>query len=113
MTLVGPGLADVELAEDAATVTSTLEFLDESTFREEGTIDFGDGDRVHFRSHANGVLTLERAGERHGEATLEICGGAGRFAGARGRITSSFVVSGGGEVVDERIVDVVIDRKET
>jgi hypothetical protein len=113
MTLVGPGLADVELTEEAGTVTSTLAFLDESTFREEGTIDFGGGDRVHFRSSAAGELVPGGSGERHGEATLEIYGGAGRFAGARGSITSSFVVSDGGAVVDERVFHVVIDRKET
>jgi hypothetical protein len=112
MTLVGPGLADVELVEESATVASTLEFLDESSFREEGTIDFGSGDVVRFRSRSAGVLVPGRPGERRGQSVLEICGGVGRFAGARGSITSSFVVSDGGAVVDERVFQVVIDRKE-
>jgi hypothetical protein len=49
---------------------------------------------------------------RHGTSVLAVTGGAGRYAGASGRITSNFVLSPDGEVTDEQVVVVFIDREE-
>jgi hypothetical protein len=43
---------------------------------------------------------------------LEIDGGAGRYARATGRITSNFVLSPDGEITDEQVVVLFIDREE-
>lgn len=109
---MGPGLANAELTEPGASMATVVEFLDGTTFREAGTLDYGEGNRVFFRSVAPGVLAPERDGSTRGRSTLEIVGGAGRFSAARGSISSDFVVSSDGMVVDERIVDMVIDTEE-
>jgi hypothetical protein len=112
-TVVGPGVLDAELFARGTHVASRLVFTDESTFSEEGTIDFGRGDTLRFRSLGNGTLAQAPDGSvRQGASVLEIDGGDGRYAGARGRITSNFVLSASGEITDEQVAVLFIDREE-
>lgn len=112
-TVVGPGVLDAELFARGTHVASRLVFSDESTFSEEGTIDFGGGDELRFRSLDDGRLEEAPGGEiRHGASVLEVAEGRGRYAGARGRITSNFVLSADGEITDEQVAVLFIYREE-
>jgi len=114
MTVVRPGVLDADLSTRGTRVTTQLVFSDETTFRESGTIDLGGGSGLRFDSLESG--TLERSGDgrlRHGTSVLGVVEGMGRYAGASGRITSNFVLSPDGEVTDEQVVVLFIDREET
>lgn len=112
-TIVGPGIVDAELFARGTHVASRLVFSDESTFSEEGTIDFGHGDAIRFRSLGHGKLAQAPDGSvRQGASVLEIDGGDGRYTGARGRITSNFVLSANGEITDEQVAVLFIDKEE-
>lgn len=113
MTEVAPGVLDAELVARGARVATRLVFVDETSFHEEGTVDLGGGNALRFRSIGNG--TLEQAADgsvRQGASVLEVDGGDGRYAGARGRITSNFVLSPDGEITDEQVAVLFIDREE-
>jgi hypothetical protein len=113
MTEVGPGVLDAELSARGARVATRLVFTDETTFREEGTIDLGGGDALRFRSLGNGTLEQAPDGSvRQGASVLEVEGGEGRYEGARGRITSNFVLSPNGEITDEQVAVLFIDKEE-
>jgi hypothetical protein len=105
LTAVAPGLMDASLAAPAEPATADLQltFSDEHSFRVSGQLRFADGDVLCFRTRESGRLDAAELGLRHGTAVLEVCGGSGRFAGARGRITSNFVVSDGGEITDHQL----------
>ena len=78
-------------------------FADATTFREHGTIVFGSGSELRFRTLGTGHLAPSASpGVRHGTVTWEIDGGSGRVAGASGRITSNFTVTDAGDVADEQ-----------
>ena len=113
MTVVRPGVLDADLSGRGVRVAMRLVFSDEETFRETGTIDLGRGDSIRFRSLESGSLESSSDGlVRHGTSVLGIAGGLGRYAGASGRITSNFVLSPDGEVTDEQVAVVFIDREE-
>jgi hypothetical protein len=112
MTGVGPGVLEAELTARRTRVATRLEFADETTFRESGTIDLGSGDALHVRSLENGRLERSADGRsRHGTSVLRVVGGVGRYAGASGRVTSNFVISPSGEVTDEQVAVVFIDQE--
>jgi hypothetical protein len=119
LTAVGPGLADVELAAAGATplgscptLESQLVFRTERSFRQEGTIAFQDGEpALRLTTLGRGDLAEPAdGGVRHGTAVLEVCG-VGPLRGAHGRITSNFVVGADGEVTDEQVVVLFIDKQ--
>jgi hypothetical protein len=119
LTTVGPGLADVELVGAGQTplgtvirLASQLSFADQRTFREEGRIELGDGGSLRITTLGSGDLADSPAsGVRHGTAVLE-AEGLGALEGAHGRITSNFVVSSDGEVVDDQVVVLFIEGEE-
>ena len=112
-TQVGPGVLDAERSSRGTRVASRLVFSDESTFSEEGTIDFGRGDALRFRSLGTGTLERTPGGDaRHGASVLEVAEGAGRYAGARGRITSNFVLASDGAITDEQVLVLFIAGEE-
>ena len=82
-----------------ASLETRVTFIGEDGFEQLGTISFGNGDAVRFRSRGLGVLA-DAAGLRHGTAICDIESGCGRFEGAAGRITTSFLVSATGELTD-------------
>jgi hypothetical protein len=112
-TLVGPGVVEAELSTRGTRVLTRLVFSDEGTFREEGVIELGRRDRLWFRSLEAGSLALAPDGRaRYGTSVRTVDGGEGRYAGARGRITSNFVISPNGEITDEQVVVLFIEREE-
>jgi hypothetical protein len=89
---------------DEAHLECRLTFLDESRFEEVGTISFGNGNALRFRSAAVGTLAASaEPGLRHGTAAWEVDGGAGRFEGATGRIVSNFLLSDTGDLTDNQL----------
>lgn len=89
---------------DEALLERRLTFSDETTFQEVGTISFGNGNALRFRSVDTGALVPSPDPElRQGTAAWEIDGGAGTFADATGRIVSNFLVSETGELTDHEL----------
>jgi hypothetical protein len=78
--------------------------LDESRFEEVGTISFGNGNALRFRSAGEGTLVPSRQpGLSHGTSAWEVDGGAGTFEGATGRIVSNFLLADTGELTDHQL----------
>jgi hypothetical protein len=89
---------------DEALLERRLTFLDETSFEEVGTISFGNGNALRFRSVDAGVLVQSSdPALRQGTSAWEIDGGAGAFAAATGRIVSNFLVSDTGELTDHEL----------
>jgi hypothetical protein len=117
LTPVGPGLAAVELAADGETplgrdpvLTSRLSFASERSFREEGTLTFSGGVVLRFTTLGRGDLApAPGTGVQHGTAVLAVAG-EGVLGGARGRITSNFVVGEDGALTDDQVVVLFIDE---
>jgi hypothetical protein len=115
LTTVAPGVLDASLASvgELATVVAQLVFADERSFRASGEIRFDAADSLHFRTLDSGRLDpAPQPGLRQGTTVLEICGGSGRFDGARGRITSNFVVSADGEITDHQLGVVFVAERQ-
>jgi hypothetical protein len=77
----------------------------------EGEVDFGGGNTLRVRAtkrHAPG----ERLGShlRHGAALLEVVAGTGRLFGARGLITSNFLLSDTGDLTDTHLGLLALER---
>ena len=117
LTATGPGLADVELAcagetplGPAPTLSSQLEFATERSFSESGTIAFGGEPALRFATRAPGTLSGgPGGGVRRGSAVLDVWG-LGALDGARGRITSNFVLTDDGAFADRQVVELLLDR---
>jgi hypothetical protein len=92
------------LEGDEALLERRLTFIDETTFEEVGTISFGNGNALRFRSVDAGALVPSPDPQlRQGTSAWEIDGGAGAFAAATGRIVSNFLVSETGELTDHEL----------
>jgi hypothetical protein len=117
LTAVAPGVLDASLAglAEPATVDAQLSFANEPSFRLTGEIHLEGQGTLRFRTLGSGQLDPSpEPGLRQGTAVLEVCGGTGRFDGARGRITSNFVVSDDGEITDHQlgVVFVAVQARE-
>lgn len=89
---------------DESHLECRLTFLDETRFEQVGTISFGNGNAVRFRSASEGRLAdAAEPGLRHGAVTWEIDGGTGALEGATGRIVSNFLLSDTGELTDNQL----------
>ena len=101
-------------ASHEALLECRLTFFDNTSFEEVGTISFGDGDALRFRSVGEG--TLEASPDvhlRHGAVTWRVDGGAGVFAGATGRIVSNFLLSDTGDLTDHQLGVVFLRDADT
>jgi len=111
-TLIGPEgvFASVERVEgEQATLEARVERFGDGTFVEEGEIVYGTAGKVTFTTQGRGWVTPgPGAGAVHGAVVWTITGGDGRFAGARGLITSNFAVNARGEVVDHHVARVLL-----
>ncbi len=88
---------------DAATLDSTVERFSDGSFVEEGTISYGRLGRVSFSTLGRGTVGPSPAeGWVHGAVIWVVTGGEGWFSGARGLITSNFIASAEGEVIDDQ-----------
>jgi len=80
-----------------------LTFVDAARFEDVGTISFGNGHALRFRSIDPGSLVPAGDSLRHGTAAWEIDGGSGSFEGATGRIVSNFLLAETGELTDREL----------
>jgi hypothetical protein len=85
-----------------ATFESEVTFTGETSFQEAGTIMFGDPrHRLSFSTVGQGYLgPSEEPQGYHGAVVWKVDCGEGQLAGATGLITSNFMVSPEGEVID-------------
>jgi hypothetical protein len=96
---------------DEAHMECRLTFADDVHFEEVGTISFGNGNTLRFRSLAPGTLEPSpEPGLHQGSATWAIDGGAGVFAQASGRLVSNFLVASSGELTDHQLAVVFLDQ---
>jgi hypothetical protein len=105
-TLLGPDsiTAAVEPASgDEAVMESRVERFPDGSFVEEGTITYGRLGRVSFSTIGKGSVGPSPVeGWVHGAVMWVVTGGTGWLAGARGLITSNFIASAQGDVVDNQ-----------
>jgi hypothetical protein len=97
-----------------AVLQSEMVFADASAFREDGTIEFDAENALHFRTLGTGHLAHSpNPGVRQGTVTWELDGGSGRFADARGRITSNFTVTDEGDVADDHLGVIFVTERSS
>lgn len=106
-TILGAGAIDTVIRHvdgDVAVLDSTVERFPDGSFVEEGTIAYGRFGSVSFKTVGRGTVGPSPIdGWVHGAVMWTITGGEGRLAGARGLVTSNFVASAQGEVIDNQI----------
>jgi hypothetical protein len=79
-----------------------LELWEDGSLVETGELSFAGGDAITFRARgALGASPDPR--RRHGTAVREVTGGRGQLAGARGYVTSNFLLSDTGELTDHHL----------
>jgi hypothetical protein len=76
-----------------------FELTDDGSLLEKGELTFGAGDAITFSARGR-LRPSPDPRFRHGTAVLEVTGGRGRLAGARGFVTSNFLLSVTGELTD-------------
>jgi len=76
-----------------------FELTDDGSLLEKGELSFGAGDAITFSARGR-LRPSPDPSLRHGTAVLEVTGGRGRLAGARGFLTSNFLLSETGELTD-------------
>jgi hypothetical protein len=87
-----------------AVLESRVERFGDGTFAEDGTIDYGGAGSIAFVTVGRGTVGPSPVdGRQVGAVIWAVTGGDGRFAGARGLITSNFTVDTEGHVVDHHI----------
>jgi hypothetical protein len=88
---------------DLAFLDSELRVTGPDSYREDGTITFGDDNAnvLRFSTLGDGHFTPSIApGTMAGSASWRVDGGEGQFAAARGFVTSNFTLSEAGELSD-------------
>ena len=81
-----------------------LTFLDDNRFEEVGTISFGNGNALRFRTAAEGTLAACADPRlQHDAAVWDVDGGAGALEGATGRTVSNFLLSDSGDLTDNQL----------
>jgi hypothetical protein len=105
--IVGPDgvSAAVEpIIGESAVLESRVERAPDGSFVEDGTITYGRAGSVTFDTVGRGHVGPAPDGRgSHGVVMWRITAGDGRFAGARGLITSNFTVTPDGQVTDDHI----------
>jgi len=87
------------IGDGEAVCRRDFELTDDGSLLEKGELSFGAGDAITFS--ARGRLRASPDPRfRHGTAVLEVTGGRGRLVGARGFVTSNFLLSITGELTD-------------
>lgn len=93
--------AEIRTGSGIASFSSEARLTAEGGVIEDGTIRFGDAGSLNFSTRGVGAMGPSRDPRlRHGAICWDVNGGTGVFEGATGIITSNFLVSEGGEVVD-------------
>jgi len=104
-TVAGPDGASGRLeavSGGQADFESEVTLTGETSFREAGTIRFGEtSHRLTFSTVGQGYLADSAdANLKHGTVTWRVDSGTGQFANATGLITSNFTIGPNGEVTD-------------
>jgi hypothetical protein len=100
----GVHVSSKPLDGEQAVLESTVERFGDGTFVEDGSITYGRAGSVTFATIGRGtVAPAPLDGWTTGAVMWSVTGGTGRFAGARGVITSNFTVSARGEVIDHHV----------
>ncbi len=79
-----------------------LDVHEDGSLTESGVIGFGADAELTFRARGSLAASPDPA-VRHGTAVLEITGGSGRLAGARGFVTSNFLLADSGKLTDHHL----------
>lgn len=90
-----------------ARFSSLVTMVGDGLFVESGAIDYGDAS-LTFDTVGQGRIAPAPGGGMAGAVIWKVVGGAGRFAGASGYITSNFTVSEKGEVVDNQLASLFL-----
>lgn len=85
-----------------ATCRREVRLGDDGTLAETGELSFDGDSAVTFRAKGEVVASPDPR-LRHGTAVCEVTGGRGRFAGARGFITTNFLLADSGELTDHHL----------
>jgi len=93
---------ETSAADGTASCRRRVELWDDGTVLEVGELSFGPDDAVTFRARGSLGASPDRQ-RRHGTAVLEVTGGRGRLAGARGYVTSNYLLSDTGAVTDHHL----------
>jgi hypothetical protein len=95
----------VELvAGESAVLESRVERFGDGTFVEDGTIAYGSAGTLSFVTVGRGTVGPSPIpGWVHGAVVWSVTSGTGYLAGATGLITSNFVASADGDVVDQHV----------
>jgi hypothetical protein len=93
------GVAGPDPAPLVAVVETRIEWRDDHTIAEVGSLTISGGHVLRFASlGCNLITTAPEDGVRHGTAILEVSGGSGWFAHAAGRLSSNSLISAIGEL---------------
>lgn len=94
---------------DEAICRRELDVRQDGSLVESGVIGFGTDAAITFC--ARGLLRASPdPAIRHGSAVMEVTGGSGRLAGARGFVTSNFLLSDAGELTDHHFGLLFVER---
>ena len=98
-----------------AVVETRIEWRDDGTVTEVGSLTIGGGHVLRFASlGCDVVTTAPDDGVRHGTAILEITGGSGWFAHATGRLSSNSLIFAIGELTTYLVAVLFVpDQPET
>jgi hypothetical protein len=103
-TMLGPdGIESrVEHADgEHAVLESQIDRFEGGAFVEEGTISFGSAGKITFKTLGRGAVGPSlMKGWQHGAVVWKVTGGDGKFAECEGIVTSNFIVSADGDVID-------------
>jgi len=106
-TVMKPGAIDAtveHVAGDVAVLDSIVERFPDGSFIESGTIAYGAFGTLSFETVGRGTVGPSPLdGWVHGAVMWKVTSGTGHLTGARGLITSNFVASVQGGVVDNQI----------
>lgn len=110
-TLAASGITTLVevLPGEVAVLESQVERAPDGSFVETGTITYGSAGSVTFDTVGRGHVGPAVDGRgTHGVVMWRITGGEGRFAGARGFITSNFTVTADGLVTDDHFARIYL-----
>ena len=115
VTTVGPagvrGRVD-DISGSEAVLHSELRLDKESSFTDRGTIEFGRGNSLRFRSIGSGHTQCPDPHLRHGAVIRRVEGGEGQFAESEGLITSNFFISDTGEVTENHLGVIFVHERQ-
>jgi hypothetical protein len=95
---------------ERASLDTRVTMTGETTFDEDGTVDFGDAGSIRVSTVGEGTIAPSaEEGVQHGSVIWRVDSGEGRFDGASGLITSNFRVQAeGGQANEVQVLDLFL-----